>query len=156
MQHTNESGPAVALTKCYFCGEDNTILVQSRNINVRDRRIESMHGMVVDMTPCSKCSDYMKQGVILITIDNAKSKPGWNKPEPGNDRFIPNPYRTGGFAVIKDEAVKRIFTPKEMADWAIKHRWMFIEHEAAVKMGLLSSAEKSETSTPTTNEPEKD
>ena len=96
-----------------------------------------MHGKVIDMTPCNKCTDLMKQGIILITIDPDKSEPGWNRAS------MPNPYRTGGWFVVRDEAVER-FAPSELAEWAKKHRFMFIEHQAAERVGLFAPPEPKE------------
>lgn len=137
----------VALTKCFFCGKDDCILLatgyNSRGEPLHD--LSEAHGKVANMIPCSECEGHMKQGVILLTIDDAKSEKDWDKPPktyPGEkDRgWMPNPYRTGGFFVVTDEAIRRIINPQAMADWAIKHRWMFIEHEAAEKIGLFALA----------------
>lgn len=138
-------GPAVALTKCYFCGESNEILLQCKNILFKDRRIEQMNGKVYSMNPCNKCQDLMKQGVILITIDEEKSGPSWNVPP--NDpeerkHWMPNPWRTGGWFVVKDKAIKRLIKSGPLADWAIGHRWMFISHHAAECMGLFAESER--------------
>jgi hypothetical protein len=48
-----------------------------------------------DKEPCDKCKEYMKQGIILISVRDGE----------GGD----NPYRTGGWTVIKEEAVRRMF-----------------------------------------------
>lgn len=160
-------GPAIALTKCFFCLGSNEILIQRKNINFTDRRIERLNGHVVNMHPCSKCKELMKQGVILITIDDEKSGKDWNKPPAdcpacngagyidqwsnrrceackgdgkGGHSFIPDPYRTGGFFVLKDDAIRRAIHPADMAEWALKYRWMFIEHKAAEMMGLFAIA----------------
>lgn len=130
----------VAMTNCYFCNEPYQILLATRYHHTSSgmeptKDLANFNGKIVDMNPCNKCRDFMKLGVILITIDDAKSDPNWNKPD-GEKNWMPNPYRTGGWFVVKDEAVIRIIQPKEMADWAIKHRWMFIEHSAAESMGL--------------------
>lgn len=121
----------VALTKCFFCGEDNEILLHRRLGDMSE-----YNGKVVNMDPCPKCAEYMKQGVILITIDHSKSDPNWTK------QPIPNPYRTGGFFVIKDDSIKAIISDDFICNWALKHRWMFIEHEAAVTVGLFPVTSK--------------
>lgn len=137
----------VALTKCYFCNEDNEILL-ARTYTHNGEPLHDLapyHGKVASMTPCNKCEGYMKQGVILLTIDAEKSGPNWNKPPVGAEKgWMPNPYRTGGFFVVRDEAIKRMFD--SMADWAIKHRWMFIEHEAAEKLGFFKQENNTDES----------
>lgn len=126
----------MALTRCFFCLEGDKIVLNTLLTPHMAKSVESMNNMVIDMEPCQKCADYMKQGVIFITIDDSKSEPGWSKPD-GRTNWIPNPYRTGGFSVVRDEAVRKFINDPGMADWAIKHRWMFIEHEAAERLGLL-------------------
>jgi hypothetical protein len=127
----------VALTKCYFCGEDDKILLNTRLTAHAAKQVRECHQKVVDMDPCPKCRDFMQKGVILIAIDSNKSDPGWNqRPEDSQGNWMPNPYRTGGFAVVRDAAIKRIL-PKDLADHALRHRFMFIEHEAAVKLGIF-------------------
>lgn len=117
----------VALTKCYFCGDSGTVLISQRPTN---KFVDEADGKVTDMTPCSRCADFMEQGVIIIAIDEAKSGPNWFKEK------MPNPWRTGGWWVVTDQFVRRVITPNEMADWAIQHRWMFAADDACRKMGL--------------------
>ncbi len=138
---------SIALTKCFFCGQDDRILL-GRRMTTRNT-LESARGKVIDMEPCAKCAGYMKQGIILLTIDDAKSEPGWHRP-PSEDNhhdhygtrpsqrraFVPDPWRTGGFFVLREDAVKRIFTGEPL-EFALERRWCFIEHEAAVKVGLF-------------------
>lgn len=128
----------VALTRCFYCGEGDRILLNKVLTEHMAKRVESAHNCVLDMEPCNKCKELMGKGVILITIDVAKSDPNWNtNPDADKSNWMPNPYRTGGFFVITDDAVKRIIDNEEMAAWALKHRFMFIEHEAAEKLGLF-------------------
>lgn len=122
----------VALTKCYFCHENDAIIMNTRLTPALAKSVESMNGMVINMEPCQKCQDAMKKGVLLITIDDDKSGPGWNKEK------MPNPYRTGGWFVVSDDFVKRTFDVHN-ADYAIKHRWMFIEDAAARMLGLFDA-----------------
>jgi hypothetical protein len=130
----------VALTKCFYCLEGDKILLNKTLTPHMASKVEKMNGCVMDMEPCSKCAEYMKQGVIFIIIDESKSTPGWNKPAHGEDHFIPNPYRTGGFAVIKEDAITK-FMPDDMTKFALKHRFMFIEQEAANKMWMFPKEE---------------
>jgi hypothetical protein len=126
-------GLLVDLTHCYFCGEASTILMNTWLSPARANAVEECHGKVVDMEPCTKCAEHMKLGVILIAMDESKSKDGWAKER------IPNPYRTGEMFVVRDEFIRRVIKPDSYADWAIKHRWMFIAREAAAKLVLLDA-----------------
>jgi len=129
----------VALTKCYFCGEGHQIILNTRlSASAAKRVVEDFDGKVVDMTPCPKCEEMMKQGVALIVIDESKCHPGWNK------ETLPNPYRTGHFMVVRDEAIKRIFHG-EAVEFALKHRFTFVDIAAATAVGLIEAAEKAKT-----------
>jgi hypothetical protein len=146
----NEPKLGVALTKCYYCGEGDRIVLNKLLTPSMAAKVEKMNGCVMDMKPCQKCASFMKQGIILLTIDSEKSEPGWNKPpsmdqgdpiyrRPSERRqFMPNPYRTGGFFVLKDEAIERLLGPGPMLDHAKKHRFMFIEHRAAEDLGFFA------------------
>ncbi len=143
-----ETQLSIALTKCFFCGESDRILLGK--VMTTRNTLEGAQGKVIDMEPCRKCAGYMEQGIILLTIDDAKSTPGWHRPPSEDDHsdhwgtrpsqrraFVPNPWRTGGFFVMREEAVRRIFTG-EALEFALKHRWCFIEHEAAEKIGMFN------------------
>lgn len=125
-------GKHVALTKCFFCLKDNAVLLHKRLEDV-----SRFHGKVVDMTPCPECAEHMKTRVILIGMDNARSEPGWHRP-PSPDAcskgWLPNPYRTGNVAYIRDAAVEAVFNDPGMNAWAIEHRWIFVEQEALDKL----------------------
>jgi hypothetical protein len=116
----------VALTHCFFCGEADRILLD-RSLG----DISEAHGKALDMEPCAKCQKWMDEGVILLGIVPEKSEPGWN------EKALPNPYRSGGFAVVKEEAVRRMFNDEGGAvTFALKHRWVFIDHKAGVMTGV--------------------
>ena len=63
----------------------------------------------------------MKQGIILVSIRDGESSS--------------NLYRTGGFVVIKEDAVKRFSTP-EMFESVKKARFAFIEDSIWDALGL--------------------
>lgn len=48
----------------------------------------------------------------------------------------PNPYRTGGWTVVKDHVIPKMFKPQSMVDWVLKHRFAFIIDEAWDAMGI--------------------
>ena len=63
----------------------------------------------------------MEQGIILVSVRNGES--------------TSNPYRTGGFVVIKEDAVKKFSTP-EMFEKVKKTRFAFIEDSMWDALGL--------------------
>ena len=126
-------GKHVALTKCFYCGEDDKILFHRRLGDC-----SAFHGAVVDMDPCPKCAEHMKQGIIVIGIDASKSDPDWNRPPPGaGPGWMPDPCRSGYFLVMREAVFSRIFKG-EAVSWARKHRWAFIEVQALVAIGAVS------------------
>ena len=131
----NDNNFAVALTKCFYCGKDDAIVMTKLLTPKNARDVESMNGKVIDMTPCQECKKLMDQGIILITFDPEKSLPGWDTER------IPNPYRTGGFFVVQEKAMLNIIGNKTLAEFIIKYRWMFIEHNAAEQLGLFKFME---------------
>lgn len=121
----------VALTKCYFCGGSSDIIINQRLNPSSARKVEAMNGMVVSMDPCSKCVDYMRKGIILIGINPEKSEPGWD-----DARKIPNPYRTGHFAVLTEAGFKRAIKAGPSFDFGMAKRWMFVDEESIRALGL--------------------
>jgi hypothetical protein len=113
----------VGYNNCYFCGEINEVLLDRRLRNT----LHSNMG-VMNMRPCGKCEGYMKQGILLMSISDDTTAEEMKGP-------IPNPYRTGGWVVVKEDAVKRMFDGKFL-DFALKHRFSFITDEAWDKIGL--------------------
>jgi len=124
----------VALTRCYYCGAGNEVVLNTVLTKAAADTVKAMHHRVVSTEPCPECAELMKQGVILITYDEAKSGKDWEKDK------IPNPFRTGGFFVVKEDLIERVFEHPEAVAFAKKHRWLFIEHEAAAKIGLFDLA----------------
>lgn len=133
----------MAVTKCFFCGEDSSLLMGKRMVPNENGPIHrAAHNKVYDMTPCSKCEEFMKQGIILIGIDTEKSEVGWNENKNGEDHWMPNPYRSGNFSVIREEGFRRVFDDEiasgdAAVTFALKHRWMFINHEFGKHVGLF-------------------
>jgi hypothetical protein len=114
----------VALTKCFICGKDDCIVINTKLTKKHAEEVEKMNGMSISKEPCPECREHMKNGVILISVDEDKSDD------------MNNPWRTGGWWVIKSDAVGRLLK-KELADQLLKSRVGFIEHEMAEGIGLF-------------------
>jgi hypothetical protein len=101
---------------------------------VLDRRLKNslpMNCGVINDEPCNDCKKWMEQGIIFISInDNTTDEEMRSK-----DGMPPNPYRTGKWAVIKDEAVKQLINGT-MLDFALKHRFIFITDGAWNAIGI--------------------
>ncbi len=120
---SNNIGVSLALTRCFYCGEGSEILINEVLTSSPSRKTEELHNKVVSMRPCSKCEEYMKQGVILISTKDG---------EEGSK----NPYRTGGWAVVKDEVIERMVKPKDLADEILKARFCFVPDQVWDAVGL--------------------
>lgn len=102
------------VSQCFFCCKDKNELV----LLGRAYKEEAPRHMCLDREPCDECKKYMEMGVILVSVRN-------------NETDRNNPYRTGGFVVVKEEAAKRIF------GWStVQSRFAFVEDEAWDKIGL--------------------
>lgn len=106
--------PAVPL--CYFCNQEKNELILAGRLE-EDK--EAPHKAVWDMIPCDKCKEFMKQGIILISVKDGESGK--------------NPYRTGGWVVVKEEAAKRMFGETNRI---IETRIGFVEDETWNTIGL--------------------
>jgi hypothetical protein len=106
---------------CFLCGEDDGTVVLPGMMK-GDK--EAPRRAVWTREPCPKCKDWQKQGVILISVSDAKT----------TDKD--DPYRTGGWVVIKDEAVERWPIDDAMRIGMLKHRMAWIEDEVWEMLGL--------------------
>lgn len=130
-----------SMTACYFCNEPSEILLVGLRVKpFRDAGIDvSPDGQmprsvgVIDGRPCPKCEDFMKKGVLLISVrdDQEKEIEGAN-----TDRRLPNPYRSGGWVVVKDEFIRKAFSPVELQDQVLKKRFCFIPDKVWDMLGL--------------------
>jgi hypothetical protein len=78
---------------------------------------------------CGDCLELMKIGVVLLSVQDGTEEDD-------------SPYRTGGFVVIKDEAIERMVNPPELAAQIIKQRMCFVPDEAWAALGLPPPGEE--------------
>ena len=104
---------------CFYCNEpDGTIVLPGRLAG----DAEAPRQAVWTREPCDKCKGYMAQGVILVQVRDG---------ETGE-----NPYRLGGWAVVKDDAIRRMVHPASLADQILKTRFTFVPDEVWKALGL--------------------
>ena len=106
--------------QCFYCGGDAGIAL----LGLLKGDAEAPRKAVLDQRPCQKCEDLMEQGIMLISVDEART----------TDRE--NPYRTGKLCVIKDEALERITQSRELFEQIAKRRVAFVPDDAWAKLGL--------------------
>jgi hypothetical protein len=119
-------------TRCFFCNETKDVrLIGAAVKPFKEAGLCSSDGEmnhdigVVDMEPCDKCKEYMKQGIIMVSIRD------------GDEEFnMQNPYRTGGWIVIKEEAVERMGLPPETSENILRTRFAFVPDTTWDMFGL--------------------
>ena len=111
----------IALTKCFYCGKDKDLVINTRLHPAMASRVEQMNGKVIDKEPCEECKKLMKQGIMFCSVRDGES---------GD-----NPYRTGKLVVVKDEAVKRM-VDADLYNKLAKSRFAFIEDSVWEQIGL--------------------
>jgi len=109
--------PAIPL--CFFCNEPKHEVVLAGLL--KDDQ-EAPRRAVWDRLPCDTCKGYMAIGVILISVRDGES---------GD-----NPYRTGGWVVVKDDVIRRWVIRPDLLDDILKRRVAFLPDEAWDAVGL--------------------
>jgi len=117
----------VGTFNCYYCGKTAGVL-----LNKRLRKTLTQNMGVLDSDPCNECKKLMDQGIMFISIRNETTNEEMNP----KDKGLPNPFRTGKIAVVKEQAVKQIINNDKMLEFALKYRFMFITDEAWERLGL--------------------
>jgi hypothetical protein len=67
----------------------------------------------------------MTKGVIVISVRDGEC-----------DRERKNPYRTGGWVVLRDEAIRRLPVDSNLIETMLKNRFCFVEDEVWDRLGL--------------------
>jgi CRISPR/Cas system-associated protein Cas10 (large subunit of type III CRISPR-Cas system) len=111
-----------SLEQCFVCLQDMGVILFGRLKGDAEAPRKVCLGS--NSEPCPKCQELMKQGVILISVDEAKTK----------DRS--NPYRTGGFVVVRDKFIRRVFRPKKVVEDVLRRRLAFVPDDAWDLLGL--------------------
>lgn len=106
----------VGMSLCYYCGKATGVVLDNRLRKTLPKLA------VYDYKPCDECAEHMKQGIMLISVDN--------------DAEGHNPWRTGRISVIKEEAIRNVVQPKELADAICIMRWAFVPDDAWQELGL--------------------
>jgi hypothetical protein len=115
-----------AIPKCFYCLEDKNEVILAGRMKAKgggDADMEAPRGAVWDNEPCDKCKEYMKQGIILISVKD-------------KDEGKPNPYRTGGWIVVKEDWIRRtIQTPEERQKF-LDRRFAFVTDTVWDRIGF--------------------
>lgn len=124
---SKERGVDPILSQCFIClkNKNEIILAGAAGRVIREKAGAHPDAgtLCFNKEPCDECKKFMEQGIILISV------------KAGSDHE--NPYRTGGWCVVKEDAVKKIFV-----NYDINNRMAFVEDEAWDKIGLPRNQEK--------------
>lgn len=130
-----EHGLNPSLDLCFYCNESKGVALMGKltkktreglkEAGITDGGAEAPRQIVIDKEPCDKCKGYMEQGVLLISVDESKS------PD------MENPWRTGGWIVVKDEVIQRMgIHPRSLEEAILRKRVCFMPDEVWDMMGL--------------------
>ena len=98
-----------AIPRCFFCGErKNEVLLPG----LLKGDVEAPRDAVWDREPCDRCQQYMKDGIILISVRDGESDT--------------NLYRTGGWCVLREAAVRKLFERSDALYWTSHHHWLAV------------------------------
>ncbi len=123
----------VGMLNCWICGEATTILITKDLRATLPRKMGSLPTEV-----CNDCKTLANnhQGIWLISIRNDE-KPGTN------DMLSWNPFRTGGLALIKKDALRRILKSdgdetrkKNMLAMLDQHYYFYLNDSTWDHLGL--------------------
>ena len=103
----------IAISKRIFHSEDGK--------NKFEKELENPIGISDEF--CNECKEHAAKGIIFVGVDEEKTED--NK----------NPWRTGLFAVVKDEAVKK-FISEPLLSKVLKVRMCYIDQKVAESLGL--------------------
>lgn len=124
----------VALVKelCPACAKEmaGPIVLNKRLNKTAAKKVEEMNGQVVGVADhfCEECQGYADKGIIFIGVDESKTED------------MSNPYRTGLFAVVKEEAVKNMIE-EPLLSRVLEKRMTYIDHDVAIQMGMVPGSD---------------
>jgi hypothetical protein len=114
----------VGMSNCYLCNKPKEILLNRRLKKTFPKEA------VYNKEPGDKCKDLMKQGIIFIGVRDGET-----------DKE--NPYRSGEWFVLKEEAFKRMgLNDENLKADILKKRICFIEQGVLKRLGLMNMIKK--------------
>ena len=103
------------ISQCFWCGEDKNELA----LLGAAYKGEAPKHMVLSYEPCDTCKKNMALGVTLMEADK----------DPGED-----PKPTGRWLVVREEVIRRLFTPESVAANVLTHRKAYLDREGFAKV----------------------
>lgn len=141
----NEDNLAVSMTNCFYCLKPFQIVMNTKLTKAEAMKVRGLHGLVLDRTPCPECTKWMNEGIILIGIVPEKCDDNWWVPpvDPEDrERWLPNPYRSGHWLVVKDCFIEETIEDEDMVKGILRSRFAFMDEEVCKK--FVEAQEQSE------------
>jgi hypothetical protein len=104
---------------CWICSREKNELV----LLGAGYKEEAPMKMCIDKNPCDECKKFMEQGIIFIGVVD------------GTDHE--NPFRTGHFLVLKEQAVREMPMDDQLKQGILNKRVAFVEVSVLEKLGIL-------------------
>jgi hypothetical protein len=122
---SQKHGVNPAIPKCFYCLKDKNEIILAGRL---PKDAEAPRGAVWNKEPCDECKGYMQQGVILISVRTGETDQD-------------NPYRTGGWVVVREDFIRRIVQPESLANQILTKRVSFVPDDAWDMLHLPRGAE---------------
>ena len=117
---SNKHGVNPSVMICFYCNNPKGKGVALLGALPGDA--EAPRAAVFDKKPCDECAAHMEAGIIFISVkDETPSE---------------NPYRTGGWCVLREEAVRRMLNAGETVEDVCHKRVAFIPDAVWDAIGL--------------------
>lgn len=124
------------LELCFYCQEPKGIVLYGAIGHTKRKAFkeagidisadgEAPRKLTLNREPCDKCKELMEQGVILISCREVQS-----------EEEKSNPYRTGGWVVVKDRLIEDCIGDEETKEAILRMRVAFIPDAVWDKIGL--------------------
>lgn len=118
-----------AVEQCFICMQDKGVILFGKLPGDAEApRVVC----IPEAGPCDACAAYMRQGIILISVDLEKT----TDPK--------NPHRSGGWCVVTEEALGRIGLKPEALAGILKSRVAFLPDDVWKAIGLPTTPEECE------------
>lgn len=117
-----QHGVNPSLELCFWCQKERGLVLFGR----LKGDAEAPRKVTVNKEPCDECKGHMDKGIVLISTRDPEKH--------GDDPQ--NPYRTGGWVVVTEDALRRWVSTPETLEHILKTRVAFMPDEVWDAIGL--------------------
>jgi len=123
-----------SMEQCFYCLKDVGVVLFGalkpkqreafKKAGIGDGGAKAPYRVTLSKAPCQECEEHMGKGIVLISVDESKSK----------DRA--NPYHTGGWVVVTEDFIRRVFNSETLVENVRSQRVAFVSDDAWELLGL--------------------